>query len=283
MSLLATLALAASGAASGAVLPHCSWDKPGVNPYMGDVVAAVDRYTDIPAPVRARLKERMKKRDYDELVSIQRDGIKGKAQYGSDIRDMHFGANNVCTTVSRAKWTPKAEERGLVYCEENQCILVPTVCRNVSRITRLPARAEAPGGAQNVASSAQDMIEPQAPLDMEPTGAGPLATPDAPGSFAQVAGGGSGLDGVPAAAPGGSSFFPGGGGTAGPAGGIGVPSLPPGSVIPVVVPPVVPPVTPPIDPPVIPPVVPGVPEPETWAMMLAGLLAVGFKFSRRKA
>jgi len=267
MSLLATFALAASGAASGAVLPHCSWDKPGVNPFMGDVVTAVDRYTDIPVAVRERLKERMKKRDYDELVSIQRDGIKGKAQYGADIRDMHFGANNVCKTVSRAKWTQKAEERGLVYCEENQCILVPTVCRNVSRISRVPARAAAPGGAQNVASSTQE-AEPQFPLDMEPTGAGPLSTPNAPGSFAQVAGGGSGLDGLPGATPGGSTLFPpGGGGTGGPGVGPGVvPSLPPGSV----------------KPPVIPPVVPGVPEPQTWALMLGGLLAVGFMAGRRK-
>ena len=38
MSLIATLALAASGL----TLPHCSWDRPGVNPFMGDVVLAVD-------------------------------------------------------------------------------------------------------------------------------------------------------------------------------------------------------------------------------------------------
>jgi len=39
------------------------------------------------------------------------------------------------------------QERGLVYCDSGQCILVPTVCRNVSRITRAgvsPDHAEAP-------------------------------------------------------------------------------------------------------------------------------------------
>ncbi len=57
MSILASIALAASTA----TLPQCSWDRPGVNPFMGDVVAAVDRYQDIPAPVRAKLKARMQR------------------------------------------------------------------------------------------------------------------------------------------------------------------------------------------------------------------------------
>jgi len=141
MSLLASIALAA---ASGATLPACSWDRPGVNPYMGDVVAAVDRYKDIPVATRERLKARMHKREYDEMVSIKRDGITGKAQYSSEIRDMHFGAGSVCGTVTRAKWTQTMEERGLVYCEDGQCILVPTVCRNVSRIPRTRPAAAAP-------------------------------------------------------------------------------------------------------------------------------------------
>jgi hypothetical protein len=51
MSLIATLALAVS---AGSALPECSWDRPGVNPFMGDVVAAVDRYQDIPAAPRER-------------------------------------------------------------------------------------------------------------------------------------------------------------------------------------------------------------------------------------
>ena len=37
MSIIATLALAVS---AGSTLPACSWDRPGVNPFMGDVVAA---------------------------------------------------------------------------------------------------------------------------------------------------------------------------------------------------------------------------------------------------
>ena len=155
---------------------------------------------DIPAPVRAKLKARMAQRDYDEIVSIQRDGIKGsKAIYGSTISDMHFGANNVCKTVSRAKWTQKYEERGLVYCEDGQCILVPTVCRNVSRIQRMTPRASAPAAATNVASAAQEIDDPQSQLEMDPPAAGALGggAPDSGrNSFAQLASGANtGFDG----------------------------------------------------------------------------------------
>ncbi len=144
-----TLLLSASGDAVAAAplvprmerVDHCSWDRPGHNPFMGDVVAAIDRYTEIPTPVRMRLKQRMQARQYDDLVDIRRDEIRGRARYEPAIRDMHFGIDRVCRQVSRAGWTAQMHERGLVYCEAGHCILVPTVCRNVSRIERLPSAA----------------------------------------------------------------------------------------------------------------------------------------------
>ncbi|MDP9043398.1 MAG: MHFG family PEP-CTERM protein, partial [Pseudomonadota bacterium] len=137
-------AAAANGATTADAMPatvvvaNCSWDHPGVDPFMGELVAAVDRYRDIPADVRARLKARMERRDYDDLVSIRRDSIEGRGgyDYGKTITDMHFGTRQLCHSVTRTSWTPQMQERGLVYCESGQCILVPTVCRNVSRITR---------------------------------------------------------------------------------------------------------------------------------------------------
>jgi len=134
----------------------CAWDRPGHNAFMGDVVAAVDRYIDIPTPVRVRLKERMRIRDYDDLVTIRRDEISGRLDYLPAIRDMHFGLDKVCRQVTRTRWTDKMQERGLVYCEEGHCILVPTVCRNVSRIARRPdqstPQAEPKGGPVYVAT-----------------------------------------------------------------------------------------------------------------------------------
>ncbi len=139
----AALPPVAHGAAKRAprndTLAECSWDRPGRNAFSGDVVAAVDRYSDIPTPVRARLKERIQAREYDDMVDIRRDSIKGKFEYASTIREMHFGKDRVCRKVTRTKWTAKTHERGMVYCEAEHCLLVPTICRNLSRIDRKPA------------------------------------------------------------------------------------------------------------------------------------------------
>lgn len=255
MSLLAAIALAASGV----TVPTCSWDHPGVNPFMGDVVAAVDRYTDIPAATRAKLKARMEKRDYDEIALIKRDDITGLAQYGSDIRDMHFGQGSVCKTVTRAKWTPTMQERGLVYCEDGQCILVPTVCRNVSRITRLTERplVIAPGAGVPAGSTPAPAapVTPESPLDIEAPGAGILGggAPASPGSFSAL----PPLDG-------GLGPTPGGGGQGPAASPPSIPLLPPTST------------------PTDVPTAPAVPEPSTWTLLLAGIAAIGAVIRRRR-
>ncbi|MFG6447457.1 MHFG family PEP-CTERM protein [Roseateles sp. BYS180W] len=232
MSIIAAVALASSSL----TLPNCSWDHPGRNPFMGDVSAAVDRYKDIPASVRQVLKARMAKHEYDDMVDIRRDAIVGKGSYLPGIRDMHYGQGAVCANVSRKKWSERMVERGLVYCEGAYCILVPTVCRNVSRIQKAPARAAAPAETENVASS---VIEDDSPLMFEAPGAGGGGLPSP--AFAQGV-----APGVPTPGP---SITP------------GIPPTtfgPPGTIIPVPTP------TP----------VPDVPEPATYAMMLLGLAGV---------
>jgi hypothetical protein len=169
----------------------CSWDKPGVNPFMGDVVAAVDNYKDIPDATRKELKEKMKNRAYDDIAVIKRDSVSGKGSYSPEITDMHFGNNRMCKTVSRAKWLDDHQERGLVYCSGDTCIIVPTVCRNVSRIKRAAAQKEeelvfdppgagAPGvGGAGGGSALVPEIPPLTDLIVPPSGQS-LIYPDLP-------------------------------------------------------------------------------------------------------
>ncbi len=251
MSLLLALALATAAPATRA----CSWDRPGVNPFMGDVVAAVDRYRDIPPAVRTALKERMARHDYDDIVSIRRDSITGKQRYDPALSAMHFGDGTVCGSVTRSKWTAQAEQRGLVYCEQSECIVLPTICRNLSRIKRVPGQAYPPAG-----------FLPRRGPAPAPAPATPAVTEAEP----VVEGGGFVPPGGPyppvgSAAPAPTPFPS----TSGP--GIPRPLLPPA-----------PPITGcadcnvPLAPPLIPSGPPGVvPEPQSWALLLAGLACLG--------
>jgi hypothetical protein len=270
-SLLGMLSLAplpayAKGAPRADVLENCSWNRPGADPFMGDVVAAVDRYPDIAPQVREQLKARMRARQYDEIVVISRDAIRGKGNYDARISDMHFGPGRVCRNVTRSGWSEQMQERGLVYCVQGACILVPTVCRNVSRITQ--AVAAGPRSAGGVPGGA-------APGGASP---GAAAPPSAPATA-----------GVPViehpAAAHGSSFT----GPPPPAVVASLPLLPfdivhassttlPSSIgggppprgssfIEPFVPTIILPSLPPTDLSVL----PAVPEPRTWAMLLAGL------------
>ncbi|WP_431258861.1 MHFG family PEP-CTERM protein [Roseateles chitinivorans] len=141
---LAAGALLAHAPARAAAPAACSWDRPGHDSFMGDVPAAVDRYTDIAPDVRERLKARMRAHDYNDIVEISRDRIAGDASYEPQIRDMHFGQGRVCASVSRDRWSDEQRERALVYCEGTACVMVPTVCRNVSRIARVPGSGGGP-------------------------------------------------------------------------------------------------------------------------------------------
>jgi hypothetical protein len=191
-----SLLFAAALAASATTMPACSWDRPGADPYVGNVVTAVDRYSDIPESVRAALKKRMAVRQYDDIAVIRRDTVVGQHLYSPELRDMHFGQGRVCRTVTRAHWTPTAEERGLVYCESGHCIIVPTVCRNVSRVTRLPpARSAAvttggdpavAGGALPAAAASPAASEPNPTAEAESDEL-QFEAPGAGRSFAQQA------------------------------------------------------------------------------------------------
>lgn len=242
MSLILSTALVAVTV----TLPSCSWDRPGADPYMGSVEAAVDRYTDIPVEVRARLKGKMRKRAYDDIAEIRRDRIQGARSY-TNLRDMHFGQGRICREVSMGKWRPEHLERGLVYCEGEHCLIIPTVCRNVSRVTPKELEIETALGRE------EEPIDP----------------PSAAGAN-QLSGQRFLADAGPLA-DGGQRFLPELPESSGEltlktdAGSPELPSPPP-----------IPDPNPPV------PFRP-VPEPEAWALMLAGLALVGRAVKRRRA
>ena len=271
-------------------LQDCSWNRPGADPFMGDVVAAVDRYTDIAPAVREQLKQRMRARQYDEIVVITRDAIRGKQQYNARINQMHFGQGRVCRNVTRAGWSSKMEERGLVYCVQGECILVPTICRNVSRISQagsgapagaggtggsaMPGGNAAPGGATSAGVVTIGGPEEGPPMwdnpdalrgGMSTGGALPptvtyhpstsydtvRSASNTPGLYSGGGSGGSGGGGYPPRATDGSSFV-----DIHPV----VPGLPGNNPV----------------------ILPAVPEPQTWAMLLAGLALIGYSALRRR-
>ncbi|MFM2089263.1 MAG: hypothetical protein RLZZ237_4132 [Pseudomonadota bacterium] len=284
---MASLPASAKGAMARAdVLENCNWNRPGVDPFMGDVVAAVDRYTDIAPQIREQLKERMRARQYDEIVLIKRDSISGKQHYNPRISEMHFGPGRVCRNVTRAGWSDQMQERGLVYCVQGECILVPTVCRNVSRITR--TQTAAPGAAAAGAAPGAAAPEAGLPAAAAPVGGAPADALHS-GSFAEAAlvpvggyaftsdnfVGGPGNGPANFSAPPSAGAGGGGGGAISPGTGnssfIEIHPLPPITILPTM--PTLP---------TSPSVLPAVPEPQTWAMLLAGLALLGYCARRRK-
>jgi hypothetical protein len=236
---LSTLLVAAT-----VTLPSCSWDRPGADPYMGSIEAAVDRYRDIPVDVRDRLKAKMRKRAYDDIATITRDKIEGKRSY-SNLRDMHFGNGRICREVTRGKWKPDALERGLVYCEGDHCLIVPTVCRNVSRVTPDTLEIETAAGRE------EEPIDPPSGAGANMLGGQRFVDDTGPLAMQRLS-----LD-----PPEELSFDP-------PA--AGDPPLPELPRDPL------PPVPPPPPPPPI-------PEPSTWALMAMGLALVSATARRRRA
>lgn len=201
ISLLAALAIASAPA-------PCSWEHPGANKYQPAPHYAVADYH-LDAETAGRLQYRLQTHQYDEVVVITRDSI-GDGKY-TDLREMHFGQGKVCHgPVVRTGWQQDHTEIGLVYCEGDVCIIVPTICNNVSLVTRRPdAVAEEPpivilpaAGLPPV-PDVQTADTPVTPPQEEETPYTPIYTGYAGG------------------------FFDGGGGFGGGGGGSGIPPIKP--------------------------------------------------------
>jgi hypothetical protein len=249
----------------------CDWDRPGHAPYSGAIADAVDDYTDLPADVRARLKARLVSHQFDDVVTIRRESMTGRREYEPVIRDMHFGAKAVCHVVTRTHWPTDHEERGLVYCDGDTCLLVPIVCRNVSRI--LPLIGRHAGVAGGFASGEAAPLAPATP-SLEESDFPVTPQSSLPPEL-------DAFDDFPPPAAGWTSFVP-----ASPGVGAGWPSPegPPGF-----------PPTPPI---VVPPLgggdegppcpgtgsgIPAVPEPASWVMFSLVLVLLAWRHVARPA
>ena len=177
--------------------PGCSWAHPGANPYRGDPVRALADF-DLPEPTRQKLRVLMAAHRYTDVATITRDDIVGAHAY-ADLRGMHSGRGVVCHgDVDRSAWSARHRERGLVYCADDACVIVPTICNNVSLVSRKPDRVAAlddgpidiePAAGPPPATTPSDIAPP---LDFPPppdiVGVLP-GVPDSPGG----SGGGSGF------------------------------------------------------------------------------------------
>lgn len=119
----------------------CEWNA-GADRYVGSVPAAIAAYG-FPAATQAELIAQWEERRWADVVTIDRDSIRSRtADYGPDMRQMNFGGKGRrCERVSRAKWTASHAETAIVLCADGECVAVPSVCSNVSRVTRIDRAA----------------------------------------------------------------------------------------------------------------------------------------------
>ena len=144
-----------------AAQPACSWAHPGANPYRGDPVRALADF-DLSEAARRQLGALMATHRYTDVATITRDDIAGTHAY-ADLREMHSGRGQVCHgEVDRSAWSATHRERGLVYCVAEACVIVPTICNNVSLVSRRPDRSA---------------VLDDGPIDIEPAAGPPADTP----------------------------------------------------------------------------------------------------------
>lgn len=166
-----------------AIASTCEWSAPrGAYAVRVEPASLVHNYAEIPADVQHTLAQKMRALAYDDLVLIKKDSLTAISggQY-SDFRKMHFGAQGqkMCQQVTTRTWTDRDEEMALVYCHGGWCAAVPTVCNNVSLITRVPPE---PGPAMPVLPVEAPLVDIPFDLPADPALPGaelPPVIPDA--------------------------------------------------------------------------------------------------------
>jgi hypothetical protein len=118
-----------------------SWDQPGVNPFKGSRWSAVMAFEDIPLTVRIVLAIRLMYYHPDDVILIQREGLRTltgaiELREDADVFDMNFGRMQRYRYVTRNGWAPGHVEAAPAWCYDEHCIGSPNVCKNLFRTFR---------------------------------------------------------------------------------------------------------------------------------------------------
>lgn len=145
----------------------CEWN-PGSHRSMVDPVVAVARL-DMPAPMRTELVEKIKRHQFDDVVSIHWASItsdEGRAAYAGDITNMNFADGRICKTVTRDKWTADQVEGAIVYRVGSRAFGYAAACGNLFELVSSERKEELA-----IAEAPLLAVAPVEPLSDGPTAA----------------------------------------------------------------------------------------------------------------
>ena len=111
-------------------LAVCEWN-PGSN---RSVVSIESAAAHIPVADRKPLIERFNRRQFDDTVRIGRDAITsdtGSLQYDAVIANMNFGHGDRCRRVTRARWRPTDVQGAVVFIVNGRAYGYAAVCGNL--------------------------------------------------------------------------------------------------------------------------------------------------------
>lgn len=117
----------------------CDWNNPGVAPYRGlPVESALLAYSDLTDAQRNEIRWKIDTMNADAVIFIRKDGISSAFGEAKNLRDMHWKGGLCEGKIDRKNWSSDHEESALVYCSGQQCVAVPVVCGNISRVDYRP-------------------------------------------------------------------------------------------------------------------------------------------------
>jgi hypothetical protein len=160
-------------------LAVCEWN-PGSNRATVDPVVAVARL-DMPAATRAVLVEKMKRHQFDDVVSINWAAITsdtGANSYDGAISNMNFSTGHICRKVTRNGWTLDHTEGAIVYLVDGRAFGFASACGNLFELVRNIRRANGPARE----ATEGDSVVADRGTELPATGAAEVTDPSEPES-----------------------------------------------------------------------------------------------------